>query len=285
MSQSVQHFELTCFFFLHTDFCSFTVQLVILFLDAFFIYICLGCLTWHRSKGIGFVYWCYSRGVIGDAGVEISIGSVIFKKLFSIGRDIWHCLYANFCFIGNIFLMETWHEVCQLKFCEEKHPLKLFDSLKLLGYFNQWNLSCTSKLVRLGYFSKEIQFDHLSSCSSWVKSVRGMPLRDLHTAVLQSAKNCFQDIPLGSKWIQIMACCFFLFSRNNNKSSSQQSSSSSSSSSLSSCSSSSALAQELSQQTAVIPESDSNSQVDWTYDPNEPRYCICNQVRMSSSLK
>ncbi|KAM9204125.1 inhibitor of growth protein 3 isoform 2-T2 [Mergus octosetaceus] len=67
-------------------------------------------------------------------------------------------------------------------------------------------------------------------------------------------------------------------SKNNNKSSSQQSSSSSSSSSLSSCSSSSALAQELSQQTAVIPESDSNSQVDWTYDPNEPRYCICNQV-------
>ncbi|XP_063998119.1 inhibitor of growth protein 3 isoform X2 [Pogoniulus pusillus] len=67
-------------------------------------------------------------------------------------------------------------------------------------------------------------------------------------------------------------------SKSNNKSSSQQSSSSSSSSSLSSCSSSSALAQELSQQTAVIPESDSNSQVDWTYDPNEPRYCICNQV-------
>lgn len=73
--------------------------------------------------------------------------------------------------------------------------------------------------------------------------------------------------------------------RSNNKSSSQQSSSSSSSSSLSSCSSSSALAQELSQQTAVIPESDSNSQVDWTYDPNEPRYCICNQVRMPSNLK
>uniref|UniRef100_A0A670IW62 Inhibitor of growth family member 3 n=1 Tax=Podarcis muralis TaxID=64176 RepID=A0A670IW62_PODMU len=66
-------------------------------------------------------------------------------------------------------------------------------------------------------------------------------------------------------------------SKNNNKSSNQQSSSSSSSSSLSSCSSSSALAQELSQQTAVIPESESNSQVDWTYDPNEPRYCICNQ--------
>ncbi|XP_053572654.1 inhibitor of growth protein 3 [Bombina bombina] len=61
--------------------------------------------------------------------------------------------------------------------------------------------------------------------------------------------------------------------------SSQQSSSSSSSSSLSSCSSASALAHELShQQTAAIPESDSNSQVDWTYDPNEPRYCICNQV-------
>ncbi|XP_028928970.1 inhibitor of growth protein 3 isoform X3 [Ornithorhynchus anatinus] len=67
-------------------------------------------------------------------------------------------------------------------------------------------------------------------------------------------------------------------SKSNNKSSSQQSSSSSSSSSLSSCSSSSALAQELSQQTAAIPESDSNNQVDWTYDPNEPRYCICNQV-------
>ncbi|KAM8974496.1 inhibitor of growth protein 3 [Pelodytes ibericus] len=68
-------------------------------------------------------------------------------------------------------------------------------------------------------------------------------------------------------------------SKNNNKSASQQSSSSSSSSSLSSCSSSSALAHELShQQTAAIPETDSNSQVDWTYDPNEPRYCICNQV-------
>ncbi|XP_068132510.1 inhibitor of growth protein 3 [Hyperolius riggenbachi] len=67
--------------------------------------------------------------------------------------------------------------------------------------------------------------------------------------------------------------------KSTNKSSSQQSSSSSSSSSLSSCSSSSALAHELShQQTAAIPEADSNSQVDWTYDPNEPRYCICNQV-------
>ncbi|PIO13456.1 hypothetical protein AB205_0131310, partial [Aquarana catesbeiana] len=67
--------------------------------------------------------------------------------------------------------------------------------------------------------------------------------------------------------------------KSNNKSSSQQSSSSSSSSSLSSCSSSSALAHELShQQTAAIPETDSNNQVDWTYDPNEPRYCICNQV-------
>ncbi|XP_069620969.1 inhibitor of growth protein 3 isoform X1 [Ranitomeya imitator] len=67
--------------------------------------------------------------------------------------------------------------------------------------------------------------------------------------------------------------------KSSNKSSSQQSSSSSSSSSLSSCSSSSALAHELShQQTAAIPETDSNSQVDWTYDPNEPRYCICNQV-------
>ncbi|XP_039617143.1 inhibitor of growth protein 3 [Polypterus senegalus] len=66
--------------------------------------------------------------------------------------------------------------------------------------------------------------------------------------------------------------------KSNTKSSNHQSSSSSSSSSLSSCSSSSALAQELSQQAASLPESDSNSQVDWTYDPNEPRYCICNQV-------
>ncbi|CAF90810.1 unnamed protein product [Tetraodon nigroviridis] len=62
------------------------------------------------------------------------------------------------------------------------------------------------------------------------------------------------------------------------KSSNHQSSSSSSSSSLSSCSSSSALAQELSQQASALPESEANSQVDWTYDPNEPRYCICNQV-------
>ncbi|XP_054623605.1 inhibitor of growth protein 3 isoform X2 [Dunckerocampus dactyliophorus] len=62
------------------------------------------------------------------------------------------------------------------------------------------------------------------------------------------------------------------------KSSNHQSSSSSSSSSLSSCSSSSALAQELSQQASVLPETEANSQVDWTYDPNEPRYCICNQV-------
>ncbi|XP_028307436.1 inhibitor of growth protein 3 isoform X2 [Gouania willdenowi] len=61
------------------------------------------------------------------------------------------------------------------------------------------------------------------------------------------------------------------------KSSIKSSSSSSSSSSLSSCSSSSALAQELSQQ-AALPEAETASQVDWTYDPNEPRYCICNQV-------
>ncbi|KAK1875322.1 Inhibitor of growth protein 3 [Dissostichus eleginoides] len=27
-----------------------------------------------------------------------------------------------------------------------------------------------------------------------------------------------------------------------------------------------------------LPEAEANSQVDWTYDPNEPRYCICNQV-------
>ncbi|KAM9327614.1 inhibitor of growth protein 3 isoform 2-T2 [Pholidichthys leucotaenia] len=67
-------------------------------------------------------------------------------------------------------------------------------------------------------------------------------------------------------------------SKSSIKSSSHQSSSSSSSSSLSSCSSSSALAQELSQQASVLPEAEANSQVDWTYDPNEPRYCICNQV-------
>lgn len=67
-------------------------------------------------------------------------------------------------------------------------------------------------------------------------------------------------------------------SKSNHKSSNHQSSSSSSSSSLSSCSSSSALAQELTQQTTVLPESETNNQVDWTYDPNEPRYCICNQV-------
>uniref|UniRef100_A0A8C8D5Z1 Inhibitor of growth protein N-terminal histone-binding domain-containing protein n=1 Tax=Oncorhynchus tshawytscha TaxID=74940 RepID=A0A8C8D5Z1_ONCTS len=65
--------------------------------------------------------------------------------------------------------------------------------------------------------------------------------------------------------------------KGNTKSSNHQSSSSSSSSSLSSCSSSSALAQELSQQVSALPESETNNQVDWTYDPNEPRYCICNQ--------
>ncbi|XP_034005706.1 inhibitor of growth protein 3 isoform X2 [Trematomus bernacchii] len=65
---------------------------------------------------------------------------------------------------------------------------------------------------------------------------------------------------------------------NSIKSSNHQSSSSSSSSSLSSCSSSSALAQELSQHASALPEAEANSQVDWTYDPNEPRYCICNQV-------
>lgn len=64
--------------------------------------------------------------------------------------------------------------------------------------------------------------------------------------------------------------------KGNTKSSNHQSSSSSSSSSLSSCSSSSALAHELVQTT--VTETDTNSQVDWTYDPNEPRYCICNQV-------
>ncbi|XP_034019499.1 inhibitor of growth protein 3 [Thalassophryne amazonica] len=67
-------------------------------------------------------------------------------------------------------------------------------------------------------------------------------------------------------------------SKSSIKASSHQSSSSSSSSSLSSCSSSSALAQELSQQASALPEAEANSQVDWTYDPNEPRYCICNQV-------
>ncbi|KAJ8249602.1 hypothetical protein COCON_G00228180 [Conger conger] len=65
---------------------------------------------------------------------------------------------------------------------------------------------------------------------------------------------------------------------NTKSSANHQSCSSSSSSSLSSCSSSSALAQELAQQAAVLPpESEANSQ-EWAYDPNEPRYCICNQV-------
>lgn len=64
--------------------------------------------------------------------------------------------------------------------------------------------------------------------------------------------------------------------KGNTKSSNHQSSSSSSSSSLSSCSSSSALAHELVQNT--VTESDTSGQLDWTYDPNEPRYCICNQV-------
>lgn len=78
----------------------------------------------------------------------------------------------------------------------------------------------------------------------------------------------------------IIKLIFNFISRNNTKSSSQQSSSSSSSSSLSLCSSSSTVVQEVSQQATVVPESDSNSQVDWTYDPNEPRYCICNQVKV-----
>lgn len=88
----------------------------------------------------------------------------------------------------------------------------------------------------------------------------------LMTTLTQNASSSAADSRSGRK------------SKNNNKSSSQQSSSSSSSSSLSSCSSSSTVVQEISQQTTVVPESDSNSQVDWTYDPNEPRYCICNQV-------
>ncbi|ELW65555.1 hypothetical protein TREES_T100013947 [Tupaia chinensis] len=87
----------------------------------------------------------------------------------------------------------------------------------------------------------------------------------LMTTLTQNASSSAADSRSGRK------------SKNNNKSSSQQSSSSSSSSSLSSCSSSSTVVQEISQQTTVVPESDSNSQVDWTYDPNEPRYCICNQ--------
>lgn len=75
---------------------------------------------------------------------------------------------------------------------------------------------------------------------------------------------------------------FLFVFRSSIKSSNHQSSSSSSSSSLSSCSSSSALAQELSQQASVLPEAEASSQVDWTYDPNEPRYCICNQVAAHS---
>nr|XP_035965017.1 inhibitor of growth protein 3 [Halichoerus grypus] len=90
----------------------------------------------------------------------------------------------------------------------------------------------------------------------------------LMTTLTQNASSSAADSRSGRK------------SKNNNKSSSQQSSSSSSSSSLSSCSSSSTVVQEISQQTTVVPESDSNSQVDWTYDPNEPRYCICNQVKV-----
>ncbi|KAH0502899.1 Inhibitor of growth protein 3 [Microtus ochrogaster] len=87
----------------------------------------------------------------------------------------------------------------------------------------------------------------------------------LMTTLTQNASSSAADSRSGRK------------SKNNTKSSSQQSSSSSSSSSLSLCSSSSTVVQEVSQQTTVVPESDSNSQVDWTYDPNEPRYCICNQ--------
>lgn len=33
----------------------------------------------------------------------------------------------------------------------------------------------------------------------------------------------------------------------------------------------------------MLPESEANSQVDWTYDPNEPRYCICNQVSAAAT--
>lgn len=76
---------------------------------------------------------------------------------------------------------------------------------------------------------------------------------------------------------------FLCFRRVNTKSSNHQSSSSSSSSSLSSCSSSSALAHELVQ--ATVTETDTSSQLDWTYDPNEPRYCICNQVHFPQPSK
>ncbi len=87
-----------------------------------------------------------------------------------------------------------------------------------------------------------------------------------------SLTYCIHQIHIHLIWNHFRAWIF----RGNTKSSNHQSSSSSSSSSLSSCSSSSALAHELVQTT--VTETDTSSQVDWTYDPNEPRYCICNQV-------
>uniref|UniRef100_UPI0035901F9C inhibitor of growth protein 3 n=1 Tax=Myxine glutinosa TaxID=7769 RepID=UPI0035901F9C len=49
-------------------------------------------------------------------------------------------------------------------------------------------------------------------------------------------------------------------------------------SSKSSVQHSAVLIQELPVGDTVVPESELTEQVDWTYDPNEPRYCICNQV-------
>ncbi|KAI5943021.1 Inhibitor of growth protein 3 [Manis javanica] len=85
----------------------------------------------------------------------------------------------------------------------------------------------------------------------------------LLTTLTQNASSSAVDSPSGRK--------------SKNKSSSQQSPSSSSSSSLSPCSHHQLLYKKC-QQTTVVPESDSSSQVDGTCDPNEPPYCVCNQV-------
>ncbi|MBN3297305.1 ING3 protein, partial [Amia calva] len=106
----------------------------------------------------------------------------------------------------------------------------------------------------------------LSRDFSLSKETTGYSSSALASTLTQTVTSSSSDSQRGRK------------TKSNTKSSNHQSSSSSSSSSLSSCSSSSALAQELSQQSSALPESDSNNQVDWTYDPNEPRYCICNQV-------
>lgn len=83
-------------------------------LETFFIYEYLGCQVWPISKCREILFCTIPMQWLLMLEWRLTENRS-FSKQLSVVHDIWHYLYVNCCFIGNIIFIRTWHQGCWWK--------------------------------------------------------------------------------------------------------------------------------------------------------------------------